>query len=82
MSSQATRQIRHIVGENIRTARLAAGLTQHQLAVALGAFSGGHGVSRWERGLVLPSPATFARLADVLGRGISWFYIDHEREAA
>jgi transcriptional regulator with XRE-family HTH domain len=82
MSSQATRQIKHIVGENIRAARDASGMTQHVLAAALGMASGHTAVGRWERGLVLPSPATFSRIADVLGRDISWFYTDHDREAA
>jgi transcriptional regulator with XRE-family HTH domain len=82
MSSQGTRQIKTIVGDNIRFARDESGLTQQALAQALGALAGGAAVSRWERGLVLPSPTTFARLADVLGRDISWFYIDHEKEAA
>jgi transcriptional regulator with XRE-family HTH domain len=82
MSSQATRQIRHIVGENIRFARDAKGLTQHELAVAIGVGSGGHATSRWERGAVLPSMSSLERLAEILGRDIHWFYIDHEREAA
>jgi transcriptional regulator with XRE-family HTH domain len=82
MSSQGTRQIRHIVGANIRFARDAKGLTQHELAIAIGVGSGGHATSRWERGAVLPSMASLERLADVLDQDLSWFYIDHDREAA
>jgi transcriptional regulator with XRE-family HTH domain len=82
MSSQETRQIRHIVGANIRTARITKGLTQHELAVAIGIGSGGHATSRWERGAVLPSMSSLELLAAVLEQDISWFYIDHDREAA
>jgi transcriptional regulator with XRE-family HTH domain len=84
MSSQPARQIKHIVGGNIRAARDDLGLTQHTLAARLGMASGHTAVGRWERGVVLPSPATFAKLADVLGCDISWLYTDHnpEKEAA
>ena len=82
MSSQATRQIRSIVGDNIKVARDELELTQHGLAALLGMASGHTAVSRWERGVVMPATSTLTRIADVLGRDIHWFYTDHDREAA
>jgi transcriptional regulator with XRE-family HTH domain len=48
-----------------RDARLAAGLTQHQLARLLG-VAGGERVSRWELGRSTPRPETLMRAAEVL----------------
>jgi transcriptional regulator with XRE-family HTH domain len=56
----------HFQPQALRTARLAAALTQHELARLVG-VAGGERVSRWELGLSTPRPETLARLAEVLG---------------
>ncbi len=81
MSSQGARQIKSIVGGNIRTARKAKKLTQVQLAAALNMDP--IAVSRWERGSNMPDAvATVPRIAEALGVEIAWLYTDHERRAA
>lgn len=50
----------------IRTARLAAGLSQEALAAALG-HGGNASVSRWETGARLPSLRELGRLAALCG---------------
>ena len=52
--------------ERLRAARLHAGLTQAELARAVG-VAGGERVSRWELGTSAPSIAMRARLAKALG---------------
>jgi transcriptional regulator with XRE-family HTH domain len=47
----------------VRTARRSAGLTQKQLAKALGVHS--ISVSRWERGVTMPSLSRLRRVAEV-----------------
>ncbi len=78
MPSQATRQIKTIVGQNLSAARRAQRLTQRQLAQALDtdAFQ----VSRWERGVNRPSDSTLARLAEALGVEFAWFFVDRAPE--
>lgn len=49
----------------LRAARLAAGMTQHQLARVVGA-AGGERISRWELGTSTPRPSTVLRLARAL----------------
>lgn len=66
---------------NIRAARKASGLTQHDLAVALGRGDA-MTVSRWERGEHRPSDAYLVALAQVLGQDVSWFFVDREPEEA
>jgi len=51
------------LGEIIRDGRKARGMTQHQLALAIGAQS--QIVSNWERGAI-PEPRNIARLVTVL----------------
>jgi transcriptional regulator with XRE-family HTH domain len=63
------------VGENLRFARLAHGLSQRDIAVKLGIES--FQVSRWERGKHRPSDASLIQLADLLDRDVGWFYADH-----
>ena len=48
----------------IATARIAAGLTQAQLAEAVGCSE--HAINRWERGLFRPSGANLLKLAETL----------------
>lgn len=52
-------------GENLRAARLGAGLSQKQLAEAVGAKH--NSVSNWENGVNSPSNATIEKLCQVLG---------------
>lgn len=80
MPSQATGDLRATVATNIRTARLAADLTQAQLAAVLGIES--MAVSKWERGLHSPSDSNLVALAERLGRPVGWFYTEHDRKAA
>lgn len=69
------------MGANIRLARDAAGLTQHQLAVELGRGDA-MAISRWERGVNRPADVTLLRLGEVLGQPIVWFYTEHDKAAA
>lgn len=80
MPSQAPRQIKTIIGQNLGAARKAKRLTQRQLAQALDtdAFQ----VSRWERGIVRPTDTTLVRLAEALGVEFVWFFTEHETKAA
>jgi DNA-binding XRE family transcriptional regulator len=61
-----------IVGRNIRLARLAAGLSQRELAELVGCHR--HQLSDWERGLHEPSVGNLDRVVAVLGYGASWFF--------
>lgn len=70
-----------LIGSNIRSARLASGLTQGQLAAKVGLTSF-MGVSRWETGRGQPSSHALVRLSEVLHRDIAWFYADHDAEQA
>jgi transcriptional regulator with XRE-family HTH domain len=62
-------QKRDGVGARLRTARRAAGLTQKQLAEALGVES--ITVSRWERGVTVPSLSRLRRIAEVTETTVS-----------
>ncbi len=53
------------LGENIRNARKAAGMTQKQLADMLGVYQ--KDVSRWENNILIPSAVTFAKICKVTG---------------
>lgn len=53
------------MGEKLRAARKAAGLTQAQLAEKAGYTQ--RDVSRWESGVVEPVASTVRKLADALG---------------
>lgn len=53
------------MGEKLRAARLAAGMTQQQLADVLGCRV--KDVSRWENGHVEPGALTLKRMAQALG---------------
>jgi transcriptional regulator with XRE-family HTH domain len=61
----------HIVGRNIRLARLAAGLSQRELAELVGCHR--HPLSNRERGLHEPSVGNLDRVVAVLGYDASWF---------
>lgn len=53
------------LGQRVKAARTAAGLTQHELAVAVGSQS--FEVSRWENGRHRPTDEKLEALADALG---------------
>jgi transcriptional regulator with XRE-family HTH domain len=57
------------VASRLRTARVAAGLTQRQLAETLGVEP--ITVSRWERGVTSPSLARIRRVAETTGTNTS-----------
>jgi len=57
------------VGGRLRTARRSAGLTQKQLAEALGVES--ITVSRWERGVTSPSLPRLRRIAEIAETTVS-----------
>lgn len=56
------------MGDKLRTARLAAGLTQTQLAEKAGCHQ--KDVSRWESGNLEPKATTLKKLAQALGCSI------------
>jgi transcriptional regulator with XRE-family HTH domain len=55
-----------VAGEAILNARSSRGLTQHQLARAVG-IAGGERVSEWERGVTQPRARLIPQLAGALG---------------
>jgi transcriptional regulator with XRE-family HTH domain len=61
------REFRHRVGERVRARRLAATLSQGQLARKLPGTVEGSQVSRWERGESFPSYANLLALARAFG---------------
>lgn len=65
-----------LLPENIKTARLAAGLSQRQLAIKVGVGDVAS-VSRWELGKQEPRGKTLTRLAEVLEKSVDWFHQDH-----
>lgn len=58
------------MGDRIRELRGAAGFTQAQLAERLGAGVAVETVSRFERGVLVPSLPTIERIAHVLGTDV------------
>ena len=75
---RVTRQVpRHpttIFAANLKAARKESGLTQRQLADALGVDA--ISVSRWERGAARPGDATVMRLCDHFGVDLAHFYTE------
>ena len=53
------------LGENIREARKAAGVTQKELAEYLDVYQ--EDISRWENGEQIPNAITFAKICKALG---------------
>ncbi|MEJ7784741.1 MAG: helix-turn-helix transcriptional regulator [Solirubrobacteraceae bacterium] len=78
MPSQAPRHIKSIIGSNIKAAREAKNLTQRGLGQAMNVDP--QYVSRWERGVVLPSPGNVQTLIAHLSIDMGWLYTDHEPE--
>lgn len=75
MASQTTRSLSTTIADNVRSGRVEKGLTQAQLAHLVGVDVGS--VSRWERGLVMPTLENLVGLAVAFGRDAAWFYVDH-----
>lgn len=53
------------LGENLKKARKAAGMTQQELADRLGVYQ--KDISRWELNILVPSALTFAKICKELG---------------
>lgn len=77
-SSRAISPIAATLGRNLRRARAAAGLTQNQLAVALGNGTTLMRISEWERGVNKPNDENLIALAEFLGRDVAWFFTEPE----
>lgn len=75
-ASDATTHLAGIFAANLRAARRAADMTQHELAVTLGRGDA-MTVSRWERGEHKPNDKTLIELARLFDRPVAWFYTDH-----
>ena len=60
------------IADRIRSARIAADLTQQQLADAIPTPGGRQQVSGWESGLRTPRRATLERIAEVLDVKAGW----------
>lgn len=75
-----TAQHRILVGRNIRAARLAAGLSQNQLALTLEPAKDRTQVVRWEAGRIQPSRRNLIALGLVLDRPWTWFLAPHTPE--
>jgi transcriptional regulator with XRE-family HTH domain len=69
-----------IVARNIRAARLAAQLTQRQLADVVGVET--MAVSRWERAWHRPKDEHIMAIAQATGQDVAWFYTDAPTPAA
>ena len=80
MTHQATNQLLKVLGPNLRAAREAKELSQHELALMVG--SQGFEVGRWEKGKHRPHDATLVALAEALGVTVAWLLTDHEKAAA
>jgi transcriptional regulator with XRE-family HTH domain len=55
------------IGERIKAARMAAGLTQQELAYAIPTPGGRSQISNWESGYRTPRRATLERIAEACG---------------
>lgn len=75
-----TAQLRILVGRNIRAARLAAGLSQSQLALRLDPPKDRTQIVRWEAGRIKPATRNLKALAYVLNRPWVWFLESHAHE--
>ncbi len=64
------------VGQRIRSARKAKGLSMDKLAALLGTYR--RQIIRWEQGVNRPGPAYVARLAEVLEQPEEFFSDDDE----
>ena len=66
-----------VVGKEIKRLRIAAGLSQRQLAMLINTdFSN---ISRWENNKTHPSLETIFRLAEIFSVEVAYFFIGDER---
>lgn len=82
MPTHATPQIAQTVGRNIRTARTAVGLSQHELAQRIGGKVTSRDVSRWERGGVEPTKYRHLLAEILFGGDLGAMYDEQEAAAA
>ena len=66
--------------EKIKEARLAAGLSQEQVARQLDPQMYREAVLRWEKGLSEPPAPRLGQLAQILGVSVDFFYSDNDHE--
>lgn len=80
MASQATEQLTATIAANIDAAVKASGKTNRQVGEAMGASE--TQVWKWRKGKHGISQDNLVRLAHVLGRDWSWFYVERHEAAA
>lgn len=73
--------LKALVGGNIASAREALRWSQVELARQIG-VSDPQRVSKWERGIYMPSTDALTGLASALGKDLAWFFTDHAPENA
>ncbi len=66
--------------EKIKEARLAAGLSQEQVARQLRPQMYREAVLRWEKGLSEPPAPRIGQLASILGVSVDFFYSDNDKK--
>jgi transcriptional regulator with XRE-family HTH domain len=79
MASQVPRQIKQVVGDNLKAARKRKGLKLRELGDLVGKTEA-H-VWRWENGKHKPTDATLMELARVLDVSYADFFTDLEQAA-
>lgn len=76
---QVTRQIKQIIGENIRHRRDELKLSRRELAIRIGADQ--TMIYKWEVGKHRPDDTYLAELAQALGKEMVWLLTDHAPES-
>lgn len=64
------------IGERIRAARIMAGMSQRDLAAAIGVSA--MSISKWERGLVSLTSGHLLKIGEATGRRIEYFVRSHK----
>ena len=77
LSEEQRAELHQVLGERVRAARLELGLTQTQLADALGRTQSW--VREVESGRTAAQPYLLATLAAATGRSVGWFYGEPDR---
>jgi transcriptional regulator with XRE-family HTH domain len=74
--ASADQFIRELVGRNVKSARLEAGMSQRELGERV---AGGERqrISLWENGRVQPSFQSLIDIAAVTGHDLGWFFTEH-----
>lgn len=68
------------VAANLRRAQAAAYLSNRELAHAVGVSE--RLLGKWRNGTITPSWPKLVALGEALNRDASWFYAEHDTEAA